>query len=400
MTFYQELQLNQAGSKALIRNSATNREKIRHTWIYLAKIAITMAFCMAFVMGFSAIFGNDNSIAGVVLLLFLMVFKNADFGICTKHSLAVMGIIFAVLNCMPRLANSFDPMAGMFMNIGCIFLLTFLSCHNMLMSNQSTVVLGYLLLYGYDATGKTFAMRSIGLLLGAVATMIVFYRGHRNRSYKRTIKDFFKEFRLHSSRTKWQIALALGVSSIMCAVELLHLPRSMWAGIAAMSVILPFEKDAKGRTKGRIPGNLLGGIVFLALYILLPPSFLSYAGIIGGIGVGLSATYGWQSLFNSFGAMAVATGLIGLEGAIFFRIMHNICGSLYGQFFYKFFSITCKSVFFRQRWIKCCIITKGCCMNEFPNTISCNIPCVFYPIFPTVPSLPQHSGTYHKDFDI
>lgn len=217
----------------------------------------------------------------------------------------------------------------------------------MLMSNQSTVVLGYLLLYGYDATGKTFAMRSIGLLLGAVATMIVFYRGHRNRSYKRTIKDFFKEFSLHSSRTKWQIALALGVASIMCAVELLHLPRSMWAGIAAMSVILPFEKDAKGRIKGRIPGNLLGGIVFLALYILLPPSFLSYAGIIGGIGVGLSATYGWQSLFNSFGAMAVATGLIGLEGAIFFRIMHNICGSLYGQVFYKFFD-NCVSRFMKN----------------------------------------------------
>lgn len=306
-----------------------------------------MAFCMAFVMGFSAIFGNDNSIAGVVLLLFLMVFKNVDFGICTKHSLAVMGIIFAILMTGPRLANSFGPVGGMFMNIGCIFLLTFLSCHNMLMSNQSTVVLGYLLLYGYDATGKTFAMRSIGLLLSAVATMIVFYRGHRNRSYKRTIKDFFKEFSLHSSRTKWQIALALGVASIMCAVELLHLPRSMWAGIAAMSVILPFEKDAKGRTKGRIPGNLLGGIVFLALYIMLPPSFLSYAGIIGGIGVGLSATYGWQCLFNSFGAMAVATGLIGLEGAIFFRIMHNICGSLYGQFFYKFFD-NCVSRFAKK----------------------------------------------------
>lgn len=347
MTFYQELQLNQAGSKALIRNSATNREKVRHTWIYLAKIAITMAFCMAFVMGFSAIFGNDNSIAGVVLLLFLMVFKNADFGICTKHSLAVMGIIFAILMTGPKLANSFGPVGGMFMNIGCIFLLTFLSCHNMLMCNQSTVVLGYLLLYGYDATGKTFAMRSIGLLLSAVATMIVFYRGHRNRSYKRTIKDFFKEFSLHSSRTKWQIALALGVASIMCITELLHLPRSMWAGIAAMSVILPFEKDARGRTKGRIPGNLLGGIVFLALYILLPPSFLSYAGIIGGIGVGLSATYGWQSLFNSFGAMAVATGLIGLEGAIFFRIMHNICGSLYGQIFYKFFD-NCVSRFMKN----------------------------------------------------
>lgn len=338
MTFYQELQLNQIGSKAVIRGAETKKEKIRHTCIYFVKIAITMLFCMGFVMGFSAIFGDDNSIAGVVLLLFLMVFKNADFGIGMKDSLGVMGIIFAVLIVMPRLANSFDPITGMFINMGCIFLLAFLSCHNLLMFNQSTVVLGYLLLYGYDASGKTFALRSIGLLLGAAATILVFYRGHKKRTYKRNIKDLFSEFNIHSSRTQWQIALALGVSSIMCVVELLDLPRSMWAGIAAMSVMLPFEKDSKVRTKGRIPGNIIGGIVFLILYIILPPSFLSYAGIIGGIGVGLSATYGWQSLFNSFGAMAVATSLIGLEGAIFFRIFHNICGSLYGQIFYKLFS--------------------------------------------------------------
>ena len=100
-------------------------------------------------------------------------------------------------------------------------------------------------------------------------------------------------------------------------MELFHFPRSMWAGIAAMSVMLPFHQDAKARAYGRIPGNLFGGIVFLLLYLLLPPSFLSYAGIIGGIGVGLSADYGWQSFFNSFGAMAVATGLIGLSGRYF-----------------------------------------------------------------------------------
>lgn len=176
MTFYHELQLNQAGSKTVIRNAADRREKLRHIAIYLFKIAITMLFCMGFVMGASSLLGEENSIVGVVVLLFLMVFKNADFGICMKHSLFVIAVIFAVL--------------------------------------------------------------------------------------------------------------------------------------------------AGGHTR---------------LSAASPPSFLSYAGIIGGIGVGLSADYGWQSFFNSFGAMAVATGLIGLPGAIFFRILHNICGSLYGQIFYRFF---------------------------------------------------------------
>ena len=142
MTFYQELQLNQAGSKAVIKNAAGRREKLHHTCIYMCKIAITMIFCMCFVMLYGKVFGDENSIVGVVVLLFLMVFKNADFGICMRHSLEVIGVVFAIMMFGPRAANFFGPFGGMLVNIGCIFVLAFLSCHNILMSNHSTVVLG------------------------------------------------------------------------------------------------------------------------------------------------------------------------------------------------------------------------------------------------------------------
>lgn len=46
MTFYQELQLNQAGSKSLIKSCATSGEKLHHTLVYLFKIFITMVFCV------------------------------------------------------------------------------------------------------------------------------------------------------------------------------------------------------------------------------------------------------------------------------------------------------------------------------------------------------------------
>ena len=45
MTFYQELQLNQAGSKNLLKKSETVKEKSYHILLYLVKIAVTMAFC-------------------------------------------------------------------------------------------------------------------------------------------------------------------------------------------------------------------------------------------------------------------------------------------------------------------------------------------------------------------
>ena len=41
MTFYQELQLNQAGSKNLLKKSETVKEKSYHMLVYLVKIAVT-----------------------------------------------------------------------------------------------------------------------------------------------------------------------------------------------------------------------------------------------------------------------------------------------------------------------------------------------------------------------
>ena len=41
MTFYQELQLNQAGSKNLLKKSETLKEKLYHMWVYLVKIEVT-----------------------------------------------------------------------------------------------------------------------------------------------------------------------------------------------------------------------------------------------------------------------------------------------------------------------------------------------------------------------
>ena len=105
MTFYQELQLNQAGSKNLLKKSETVKEKSYHILVYLVKIAVTMAFCFSFVTIFSTLFGNENSIVGVVVLLCLMVFRNADLGIHTGQSTMLLALFFVIMTVCPHLAN-------------------------------------------------------------------------------------------------------------------------------------------------------------------------------------------------------------------------------------------------------------------------------------------------------
>ena len=105
MTFYQELQLNQAGSKNLLKKSETVKEKSYHILVYLVKIAVTMAFCFLFVTIFSILFGNENSIVGVVVLLCLMVFRNADLGIHTGQYDA-FGFVLCNYDCMSAFSKS------------------------------------------------------------------------------------------------------------------------------------------------------------------------------------------------------------------------------------------------------------------------------------------------------
>ena len=226
MTFYQELQLNQAGSKSLIKSCATSGEKLHHTFVYLFKIFITMVFCVAFVMGYGKIFGDENSIVGVIILLCVMVFRNADFGMKMTGSLASMAIIFSILAFGPRLANMAGLFGELLINAACIFVLLLLGCHNIMMSNHSTIVLGYLLLYGYDTTGKDYLLRLAAIATGALLTGIVFYRNHRRRTYKRTLSDIVKEFRIDSLRTRWQLTVTFGVSTAIFLGGLFHIPKN------------------------------------------------------------------------------------------------------------------------------------------------------------------------------
>ena len=320
MTFYQELQLSSTGSKQLIRSTTDPKEKRRHILIYNFKVYLVMAFCVAVVSMYSKLTGSSNSVVGVTVLLAVLVLR---------HGLLSIAGIFAILMAGPRLANIVPPLAAFAVNAVCILLLMILGCHNVIMYNHSTFVLGYLLLLGYDVTGKEYTFRVIGLLVGMVICMIVFYKNQRNRAYRRTFLDLFREFDLKSARSRWYVKLTLIVSSAMLFMNLLGLPRAMWAGIACMSVCLPFTEDCIPRSVSRGMFNVVGCLLFIVLYLVLPKSMYPYIGMIGGIGVGYSAGYPWQTAFNTFGALSIAAGIFGMPAAIALRIGANVLGAAY-----------------------------------------------------------------------
>ena len=222
-----------------------------------------------------------------------------------------------------------SPLPAFLVNVIAILLLMILGCHNVIMYNHSTFVLGYLLLLGYDVTGAEYIKRVEGLAVGMILCMVIFYKNQKNRPYRRTFLDLFREFDLQSARGRWYLKLTLIVSTAMLGMNLLGLPRAMWAGIACMSVCLPFTEDCVARSGKRWQFNIVGCVFFIVLYLILPESMYPYIGMIGGIGVGYSAGYAWQTVFNTFGALSIASGLFGMPMAVALRIGANVFGALY-----------------------------------------------------------------------
>lgn len=56
-------------------------------------------------------------------------------------------------------------------------------------------------LQGYDVSGHAYVLRVISLLIGMGICMAVFYKNQKNRPYRRTFLDLFREFDVRSART-------------------------------------------------------------------------------------------------------------------------------------------------------------------------------------------------------
>ena len=334
MTFYQELQVNQAGSKKIIRESASQREKLYHIAVYLTKIAITVAFCFVFVSLYSLGFGADNSIVGVVVLLYLLVFRSAHLCIRTGQSTLLLAGFFGIMAVGPHAANLAGPVGGLFINAAAIALLILFGCHEPRMFNQSTLVLGYLLLYGYDVSGHAYQMRLFGLAAGALLVCAVFYGNHRGNAYELCAGDILPAFDLRHPRSKLACLCHDHLRSARA------FPRRAERH-AACDVGRHCRHERNPSRDGRyaLPRSLAYHrkyrrcLLLLVLYFLLPSSIYAYIGVIGGIGVGFSAKYGWQAVFNTFGALAIATSAYGLKSAVGLRVAQNMFGVAFALLF-------------------------------------------------------------------
>ncbi len=338
MNFYEVMQLGACNLKPLIKTTEDNKLKKKYIIALIVKNFLCLLFCMIIVTFFNNAFGVDNSIVGVVTVIALMTFRFSNLDFKTGQSAITILGIFAILIISPYVATIVHPVVGSIINFISMMAIVVLSCHNIVLSNQSTFILSYLLLYGYEVNDVNgYVKRVFALILGGIIVAGIFYYKHRKINFENNFSDIIKDINFSTPRTKWQLKLVLGITIAILMGELLNLPRVMWIGFACMSVLQPDKEKVEYRVKNRYPFVIIGCLIFAVIYLVLPRELRGYVGILGGLIVGFSGTYPWQTSFNCFGALTAAVPVFGLGWAIVIRIANNIIGVIYSKVYNKIF---------------------------------------------------------------
>lgn len=334
MSFYGAMQLDAKSLKTLIRNAESKEIKNKYMAAMILKSILCPLFCMFVVVCFSAFFGTENSIVGVVTVIILLTFRfsNLDFSV-GQSAVTIFGV-FLILIIGPYIASSMTPILGFIINFISIISILILTCHNVKLCNHSVFVVSYLLLYGYKVDNTEILInRIIALIFSGVLVASIFYIRQRKIKFENKFSDIIKDIDFKTERTKWQFKFTFVVTSAVLIGELLHIPKAMWIGIACMSVFHPDREQLQIRYKDRMKYMVLGSLIYGVIYILMPEEFRGFIGLMGGVMVGFSATYKWQVVCNALGALSTATPILGLGGAIVFRIINNVFGALYSKGF-------------------------------------------------------------------
>ncbi|MDO5520227.1 MAG: FUSC family protein [bacterium] len=289
---------------------------------------LVFLFCVAFISLNNYLLGQNNSIAGVILLVGLFLLMKGDLGFDVRQASFSIVFMFGIIAFCPKLA-AIHPLVGLVVNSCSILLIMILSSHDVTMSNHTTFMLGYLFCQGYDVTGKDYALRVVGLLVGGIVIALLYYLANQKKEYKRNIKDLFDELYIHSTRTRWYVKLTFLLSVTMFVCDLLQYPKTMWISLTILSLTLPFEEEYKERRRVRIPAAICGTALFYILFEMIVP--LEYQPIVvlfAGFLAMFIKNYFLKCIYNSFSALGTAVLIFSTKGAITLRILSNIIGTI------------------------------------------------------------------------
>ena len=339
MKFYDALQMDPAILKRKIAACDTRQEKAYYWTAIAVRSALIVAFAIVFISLLSGVFGADNTPLAVALFCMMLGIRFVNFEYCVRDSLVTLAAVLAILVLVPGAAAVFPPVLLVPLHFTAFFALLYMTTQRPEMGNGGLYSFAYIYLTGNPVVGEALVRRGLLALTGYLICGAILFAKHRNQHKATRFHHVIARFDLSTPVHLWQLRMALGVSLVLTAGQVFGVERFMWMGFACASLLseYPYSGSTVVRFRQRIVGAVAGSCAFLLLYLVTPEGFHPLMGPLGGLCLGFCTDYRYKTAMNCFGALMLAAGIYGLQGAVILRIVDTILGVTFGLVFAALF---------------------------------------------------------------
>lgn len=293
----------------------------------LGKIPVFI-FCVVFINGYNKLFSAENSIAGVILLMALLMFLGSNFGFNYKAESLSIPLMFVFIGVAARL-SSINPLVGFIVNAITLILVLLITRFEEGNSGFLAYMMGYLMFRGYNVTGDLFNKRILSfVIIGSFIGLIYYFINKKKDKEEREVKDIFHMFSMKDKEDRWHITFAITLMLTMLLGDIIDFPKSMWVNLTVLSLMSPVKEEIESRRKARIPATILGSIIFFALFgYLIPENYQVTITLMAGFLSMFITSYFIKVAYNSFSALVTASLMFPAGKAVIIRIVANILGA-------------------------------------------------------------------------
>lgn len=296
-------------------------------------------FCVLFINGYNTWFGKENSIVGVILLMGLLMFLKADFGMDAKYSALLLPVLLVLMGLCAKL-STWSPLVGLVVDAAFLCAALLFTRRDATHSAYLPFLMGYLMFRGYDVTGDLFVKRMVSLAVIGCVIGLLHFLGSRKICGCDTPAVLLSPLSRYGRWERWALSLTATLLVTLFCGDLMSIPKSMWVNLTVLSLMTPIEDDLAQRRRLRIPATILGCVLFMALFgWLIPPDYQTAVVLLAGFLSMFITSYFIKTVYNSFSALVTATLLLPVKTAVLTRIGNNLIGAV----------VTLGSLFFFHR---------------------------------------------------
>ena len=279
----------------------------------------------------SSMFGSNNTLIWVSILVSLMLYSKMHIGIDKKQAPFVIIFLFLLIGISNRIAM-INPYLGILINFISIFIIMYVPSRKVEQKPYMPFILCYIFGQSMPAVGEDFKSRMLSLLVGGVLIAIVYYITHgRTKAKRLNIRQMIKTVDVTSNRFIFSIKMAIGVTIAMFIGDIIGLQKTMWMALSVMSIMQIDFRHTKERFKYRILSTIIGSIVFVILFkYLIPEHYIVIATLILSYIYTFIEAYRIQIIFITVNALSSAMILFDSVTAVWLRIILVIVGCIIG----------------------------------------------------------------------